>query len=234
MADAIDGQVDGRVIIDAFAYYVTNNIVKPVLRPTVDEEDHDSSDTDTASEAGSCSDASSSAIDPVVAGPEMTASKDSDKVPTRTEKLDPLTDEQCLLATPWVRGLDLKTKEWARFQIDSLSPIVWNDAAFDHLVLPGQEKQLAWAFVENKTLANNNFDDFVRDKGEYLSEQSHRAFFLICPSRSRSSSYLFNLVCEQAAVSSFSCSARPVWARPSRPRLVSLSKSLQLFDVTTF
>lgn len=46
-----------------------------------------------------------------------------------------------------------------------MSPIAWNDAAFDHLVLPGNEKQLSWDFVENKALANNNFDDFVQDKG---------------------------------------------------------------------
>jgi hypothetical protein len=43
--------------------------------------------------------------------------------------------------------------------------VVWNDAAFNHLVLPGTEKQLAWEFVENKTLANS-FDDFIQDKGE--------------------------------------------------------------------
>lgn len=58
----------------------------------------------------------------------------------------------------------------AEFCIDDLSPIVWNDAAFDHLVLPGNEKQLSWEFVENKALANNNFDDFVQDKGMELYE----------------------------------------------------------------
>jgi AAA+ superfamily predicted ATPase len=56
-------------------------------------------------------------------------------------------------------------KTTALFGVDELSPVVWNDAAFDHLVLPGNEKHLAWNFVENQALANNNFDDFVRDKG---------------------------------------------------------------------
>ena len=59
------------------------------------------------------------------------------------------------------------TRSTAQFCIDNLAPIVWNDAAFTHLVLPGNEKELAWAFVENKALSNNSFDDFVHDKGEY-------------------------------------------------------------------
>lgn len=49
--------------------------------------------------------------------------------------------------------------------MDDLAPVMWNDAAFSHLELPGTEKQLAWEFVESKTLANS-FDDFIQDKGE--------------------------------------------------------------------
>lgn len=49
--------------------------------------------------------------------------------------------------------------------MDDLAPVVWNDAAFSHLELPGTEKQLAWDFVESKTLANS-FDDFIQDKGK--------------------------------------------------------------------
>ena len=52
----------------------------------------------------------------------------------------------------------------AQFTIDELSPIEWSDAAFDHLVLPRNEKQLAWAFVESKAL-ESSFDDYIEDKG---------------------------------------------------------------------
>jgi hypothetical protein len=62
----------------------------------------------------------------------------------------------------------LLTQIKARFCIDNLSAIVWNDVAFKNLVLPGNEKELAWAFVENKALASNRFDDFVHDKGIYI------------------------------------------------------------------
>ena len=45
--------------------------------------------------------------------------------------------------------------------------MVWNDAAFDKLILPDDEKKLAWDFVENKALMENNFDDFIEDKGVF-------------------------------------------------------------------
>jgi SpoVK/Ycf46/Vps4 family AAA+-type ATPase len=46
-----------------------------------------------------------------------------------------------------------------------MKDIIWNDDAFSNLVLPGDEKELAWSFIENKNLANSDFDDFVTDKG---------------------------------------------------------------------
>lgn len=48
--------------------------------------------------------------------------------------------------------------------MDDLNPVEWNHSAFENLVLPGPEKQLAWEFVENRALANS-FDDFIEDKG---------------------------------------------------------------------
>ncbi|KAH6695039.1 P-loop containing nucleoside triphosphate hydrolase protein [Plectosphaerella plurivora] len=169
--------VEGRVIIDAHAYYASNNIVKPKLGPLgkgtdsvkdatngVKYTNGRDDDSINGNEEDSDEDISDADSQPAVVGPSMTAVK-ANRNNTRAEVLDHLTDEQCLLATPWAKGLDLKTKEWAEFCIDDLSPVAWNDAAFDHLVLPGNEKQLSWDFVENKALANNNFDDFVQDKG---------------------------------------------------------------------
>lgn len=57
---------------------------------------------------------------------------------------------------------------WAgRFVIDNLDAIVWNDKAFDNLVLPGGEKELAWEFVESKARSEETIDDFVPEKGKY-------------------------------------------------------------------
>lgn len=155
--------VSGRVIIDAFAYYTSNNIVKPALGrlgSNTEQVISDDDDSDSASvvSGGSGSDTSDSVC-------ELKAVKPSSPGLKRVEDLQSLTDEQCLLTTPWLYGIDLKSKDWARFNVDELSDIVWNDDAFEHLVLPGNEKHLAWAFVENKCLSNNQFDDFVQDKG---------------------------------------------------------------------
>lgn len=161
----------GRVIIDAFAYYTSNNIVKPNLRSLegteVAEVVTDASESDEENEEDDIDDfrSSHSSEDSEDSLSELTAVKPSGGSLKRTENIQPLTDEQCLLASPWLKGLDLKTKDWAQFNVDELNDIVWNEAAFDHLVLPGNEKELAWAFVENKALSNNQFDDFVPDKG---------------------------------------------------------------------
>ncbi|TFB00251.1 hypothetical protein CCMA1212_007748 [Trichoderma ghanense] len=77
----------------------------------------------------------------------------------------PLTDEQCMLSTPWIHGFDLKAKERALFFVEGLKDIIWIDDAFSNLVLPGDENELAWSFIENKNFANSDFDDFVTDKG---------------------------------------------------------------------
>ncbi|QGI68221.1 hypothetical protein CEK27_012192 [Fusarium fujikuroi] len=180
--------VSGRVIVDAHAYYMTNDIVKPDLAPLVDDgqvgqkkksdeakksdkkkakahecgwdcepycedDDDDSDDSDTPKETNT----------PMEGNAEMMVKAPNDTA-ERSEDLEPLTDDMCLVATPWLKGFDLKTKDWAQFYVDDLAPVVWNDAAFSHLELPGTEKQLAWEFVESKTLANS-FDDFIQDKG---------------------------------------------------------------------
>jgi hypothetical protein len=92
----------------------------------------------------------------------------SDEATFRMEDLTTLTEEQCIIATPWLKGMDLKTKEWGLFFVDELQDIVWNEKAFDNLVLPEEDKALTWDFVEAKSLSNNKYDDFIADKGTYV------------------------------------------------------------------
>lgn len=171
--------VKGRIIIDSFAYFSSNNIVKPALRSLKDEDDHtpkDNSETQPVPDGGSAtfvgrfqrrvvtrrqqrqnspvgaSTASLKALPqypgqpmsawPMVerttgpqgvpplggnatnSGKELSTTENSDGAlmtaitskdkHSRREDLEPLSDYQCLLATPWLRGLDLKTKDWGR------------------------------------------------------------------------------------------------------------------------
>ncbi|KAK0711900.1 P-loop containing nucleoside triphosphate hydrolase protein [Lasiosphaeris hirsuta] len=141
----------GRVVIDAYSYYRSNNLVQPELKWLT------GSSTKSFAEPKKTQDDQNQ--DGMVAVGPKPVSAD------RFEDLTPLSDEECLLATPWVIGLDLKNKEWGRFFIDNLKDIVWNDKAFDNLVLPGGEKELAWDFVESKAYSKETYDDFVTEKG---------------------------------------------------------------------
>ncbi|RGP78409.1 hypothetical protein FLONG3_3545 [Fusarium longipes] len=215
--------VSGRVIIDAYAYYLANDKVKPDLAPLVQEEgdaNNDKSD-DAASESNSSDTGSSGSWEstPVVDGnAEMTA-KPVDDGPGRYEDLEPLTDDMCLLATPWVKGLDLRTKEWAQFCVNDLDQVIWNDAAFDNLVLPGPEKQLAWDFVESRAMANS-FDDFIQDKGRGI-------IILMFGPPGVGKTYTAESVSEQARVPLYCMSAGDLGTVPKEVEL-ALDRALTL------
>ncbi|KAF4959060.1 hypothetical protein FGADI_1938 [Fusarium gaditjirri] len=239
--------VSGRVIVDAHAYYLTNDIVKPDLTPLIgddqpkkqdkdkksdkkkpnrrdcggwgcdnascksygDEDEDDNDDTDTVQELDT----------PVVEGnAEMTVKAPNDTA-GRSEDLQCLDDDMCLVATPWLKDFDLKTKEWAQFYVDDLTPVVWNDAAFNHLVLPGTEKQLAWEFVENKTLANS-FDDFIQDKGRGI-------IILMFGPPGVGKTYTAEAVAEKARVPLYSMSAGDLGTVPKEVEL-ALERALTL------
>ncbi|OTA64797.1 P-loop containing nucleoside triphosphate hydrolase protein [Hypoxylon sp. EC38] len=87
----------------------------------------------------------------------------------RNENLRKLTEEELLITTPWVHGFDLKTKHWGLFCVDDLYDVTWNDKAFDKLILPNSEKEMALAFVKGKQRSNDSsFDDFIQNKGRGL------------------------------------------------------------------
>lgn len=77
----------------------------------------------------------------------------------------PLTNEELLVMTPaFVHGLDLKTNEWCTVPVTGVTDIVFKPFAFDTLVLPSKEKELAWALADsNKKLSHGNNTDFVRE-----------------------------------------------------------------------
>ncbi|KAI0555989.1 P-loop containing nucleoside triphosphate hydrolase protein [Xylaria curta] len=178
---SIDGKepvqrpIAGRVCIDACAYYTSCDIVKPYLKPLPQTEDNqDTKAEDTTEDSDNEDDDEYDSDSSAPRDSRFTAIKvendTTDKRPMeRVENLAPLTDEQCLLATPWVKGFDLKSKQWYELRVDELRPITWNDEAFDKLILPGDEKHLAWEFVEAKSLVQREeFDDFITDKGRGL------------------------------------------------------------------
>lgn len=84
---------------------------------------------------------------------------------------EPLTDEQCLLATPTMRGFAFTEKLFLEFFVDNTSEIEWNTSCFEQLVLPASQKDLVQALVAehtqrtSETSKSANFDDIVKNKG---------------------------------------------------------------------
>lgn len=154
--------VAAKVCVDAYAYYRSCNIVKPNLRTLFPEDENQEEEVDGDTELSDTPFETKFTVAPVE------SAADAKGPAERSEDLRPLTDEQCMMATPWLKGFDLKTKDWCELRVDDLKPMVWNDEAFDKLVLPGGEKDLAWSFVENKSISQTGFDDFIPDKGRGL------------------------------------------------------------------
>lgn len=91
-----------------------------------------------------------------------------DLVPEDKLDLDPLTDEQCILANCLVRGFSFAEKRWLDFFIEKLSPIAWNPNCFEQLVLPHAQKDLVKALVATHVQQRLGFDDIVKGKGKGL------------------------------------------------------------------
>ncbi|KAI0132615.1 hypothetical protein BJ170DRAFT_255061 [Xylariales sp. AK1849] len=207
--------VAGKVCVDAYAYYRSCNMVKPVLRSLVPEDDEENSDDST--EEAELSDTPYETNFSIAPVESASAAKGPAE---RVEDLRPLTDEQCLMATPWMKGFDLKSKDWCELRVDDLQPMVWNDEAFEKLVLPGGEKDLAWAFVENKSLSQGEFDDFIPDKGRGL-------IILMFGPPGVGKTFTAEAVAERSRVPLYSMSAGDLGIKPSEVEK-ALERALEL------
>lgn len=125
--------MSGRVIIDADAYYSTHEAVAPELKPLGDDRDgyKSSSVSESAEEVEAVDkigwDMESSPIDtPPSEAANLTVTPKA-RSGFRSEDCTPLSEEHCLLATPWVIGMDLKRKEWGMsfFPSSSSSSPTW-------------------------------------------------------------------------------------------------------------
>ncbi|KAI1419839.1 hypothetical protein F5Y12DRAFT_775734 [Xylaria sp. FL1777] len=171
--------IDGKVCVDAYAYYESSGLVKPDLKPLSPSEDSQdtvventaksSDDIEKHDDDDSFDESTRPARDVRFMDVKVEGNAAAKGPVKRVEDLRPFTDDQRLIATAWVKAFDMNSKQWCSICVDDLKPMTWNDAAFDKLVLPGDEKQLAWEFVEAKSMtASAQFDDFIADKGRGL------------------------------------------------------------------
>ncbi|KAI0491148.1 P-loop containing nucleoside triphosphate hydrolase protein [Xylaria cf. heliscus] len=144
--------IDGRIIIDANAHTKANAYLRLYLKSldraqvTVNVQAEGSDDE--WSEYSSDFDSEEAEIyDPMA------------------QRRRPLTEEQLLLCTPVIRGYALRPKLWLEFFVDSVSEIVFNENAFDSLVLPEGNKSLILAIAQAQVKRKDIFDDVIAGKG---------------------------------------------------------------------
>lgn len=93
------------------------------------------------------------------------------------EKKKPLpvfTDEEYLIASPVVLGFAFGEKLWLEFTVSGIKEIVWNDGAYESLVLENNTKDIVKALVEShKYNAAESIDDVIQGKGKGLVAVLH-------------------------------------------------------------
>ncbi|RKF81521.1 hypothetical protein GcC1_025002 [Golovinomyces cichoracearum] len=84
------------------------------------------------------------------------------------------TDEEYLIASPVVLGFAFAEKLWLEFTVRGIKDIIWNDGAYDSLVLEDNTKSIVKALVEShKYHPAKNIDDVIQGKGKGLVAVLH-------------------------------------------------------------
>ncbi|KAI0109003.1 P-loop containing nucleoside triphosphate hydrolase protein [Nemania sp. FL0031] len=118
--------IAGKVCIDTYAYYQSSDRPLPRLKPLPQDEGSQEGENENITKRNN-----------TTGSGDLEETSDNKGPMKRVENLQPLTDDQRLLATPWVRGFDLTSKEWCQIC-------------------------LAWEFAEAKSLAQSeDIDDFT-------------------------------------------------------------------------
>lgn len=88
--------------------------------------------------------------------------------------LPTFTDEEYLIASPVVLGFAFAEKLWLEFTVSGVKDIVWNEGAYDSLVLEDNTKAIVKALVEShKYHPAESIDDVIQGKGKGLVAVLH-------------------------------------------------------------
>lgn len=85
------------------------------------------------------------------------------------DNLDPkaeFTTFQAMLCPPVITGFCLKTTKWRTVSVSKLTPIKWNKAAFNQLVLQQRTKKLLAGLIQQHAAGLQGKSDFIKDKGK--------------------------------------------------------------------
>ncbi|RDW80487.1 hypothetical protein BP5796_05185 [Coleophoma crateriformis] len=88
--------------------------------------------------------------------------------------LPTFSEEEYLIASPVVLGFAFAEKLWLEFTVSGIKDIVWNEGAYDSLVLENNTKDIVRALVEShKYHPAESIDDVIQGKGKGLVAVLH-------------------------------------------------------------
>lgn len=64
-----------------------------------------------------------------------------------------------MLCPPYIYGFSLESKDWCKYFIDNLTPVVWEESAMDALILPDAQRRLIRSLV-----TSHRYPDLARDE----------------------------------------------------------------------
>ncbi|KAH8809130.1 hypothetical protein F5884DRAFT_394842 [Xylogone sp. PMI_703] len=102
------------------------------------------------------------------------ARENEDGEENKKEEIPVFTDEEYLIASPVVLGFAFAEKLWLEFTVSGVKDIVWNEGAYDSLVLENNTKAIVKALVEShKYHPAKSIDDVIQGKGKGLVAVLH-------------------------------------------------------------
>jgi len=87
---------------------------------------------------------------------------DSDMYNEQSNNFDSIPDNKLFMAWPTILGFSFSAKKWGELVVENLTPVVFDEHAFESLVLPTEKKSLIRALVEN---CGDSFSDIITGKG---------------------------------------------------------------------
>ncbi len=73
-----------------------------------------------------------------------------------------LHEEDLWRTWPFVYGFAFSAKKWGELNVDWMTPVQYEDTAFEQLVIPADKKELIQALVKYR---NQGFSDIITNKG---------------------------------------------------------------------
>lgn len=92
----------------------------------------------------------------------------------KTDEGESFSDEELMITSPVVLGFAFSEKLWLEFTVSGITDVLWNEGAFDSLVLPDNQKSIVKALVSSHVFhPSKSIDDIITGKGKGLVAVLH-------------------------------------------------------------